>query len=536
MSRIVINEKHKILLCMASYVLVSCVMNSQSKKELFSNKKISIQKFEVVDIAFQIEEVIKKPFEVDFGAIFIKPDGSKLKVPGFYNGEKEWLLRFSANWKYTTYSSLKELNNKKGEIVVVPSRVNKHGAVGIDRNNSKKFAYEDGTPYFMQGFEIDWLFALDYDNPKSAPKTEHLLDVLVENGFNQVVTTLYSYEVRWEKDEKLKLHPEHDFGSRDDIYPFLGSNKQPDHSSLNVTFFKRFDRIVSLMHDRDIVANLMIYVWNKKVKWPAAGSAEDDRFFDYVLKRYQAFPNVIWNISKEAFRQKVPYMSERIERTKKKNIYNRLITIHDFRKGDISNVDFISYQGGRSTLYTKMIEEYAKHDKPVVNIENGGYSEASYFVFPCDYIIPEECLKRNYLCYFAGVYTNYYWQALAWNVMIYNPYQQNDNFIKPTFEYYKYLESFFSKYNYQDFYPDPKSNRSGFCLKSDKGTYLSYMPKEVYQLSVYSKKGLGLRQGTVQWFNTTTGKYTKKIAYKGKHIVNPFHGIADAILIRETKK
>jgi len=526
------------LLLIVHCILIIFAINAQSKKEYYK-KSVNLGKYEVVDISFQAKKNIKKPFDVEFGATFTKPDGAILKVAGFYNGGKEWLLRFSANqvgnWQYTTFSSLKELDNKKDKIVITANKKNKHGAVVIDKNNPKKFAYEDGSPYFLQAFEIDWLFALDYDNSKSAPKTDHLLDLLVENGFNQVVTTLYSYDVRWKKDEKLKLHPEHEFGSRDDIYPFLGTNKQPNHSTLNVTFFQRFDRIVSLMHDKDIVANLMIYVWNKKVKWPKAGSPEDDRYFDYVLKRYQAFPNVVWNISKEAFRQTVPYMTERIERVKKKDAFKRLVTIHDFKKGDNSTVDFVSYQGGRSTLYTKMIAEYNLHNKPVVNIENGGYSESSYAVFPCDYIIQEECLKRNYLCYFAGVYTNYYWQALAWNVMIYNPFQQSDEFIKPKFEYYKHLEKFFSKYPYQNFYPQPELNRSGFCLKSDEDIYLFYMPKEAYQLSLYTKKGPGLKQGTVQWFNTHTGEYTKEISYEGKHIENPFHRNVDAILIRKTQ-
>ncbi|WP_298369663.1 DUF5060 domain-containing protein [uncultured Lutibacter sp.] len=526
------------IVLLVTFLLISINSIGQKKEVIYNRKSVQLEKYQVVDVSFFAKKIVKQPFEVDFGAIFTKPNGEKLKVLGFYNDAKEWLLRFSANeigeWTYITFSSLKELDNKKGKFNISTSEVTKHGAVVIDKNNPKKFAYEDGTPYFLQAFEIDWLFALDYDNDSAIPKTEHLLSLIKENGFNQVVTTLYSYDVRWEKDEKLKLHPEHEFGSREDIFPFLGSNSKPDHSSLNVAFFKKFDRVISSMHNEDIVANLMIYVWNKKVKWPKAGSPEDDRFFDYVLKRYQAFPNVVWNISKEAFRQSIPYMSERIERAKKLDAFNRLVTIHDFRKAEDAPIDFISYQGGWSTLYTKMIAEYTKHNKPVVNIENAGYSESSYMVFPCDFIISEECLKRNYQCYFAGVYTNYYWQALAWNVMVYNPYEQDEDFIKPNFEYYKYLENFFTIYNYQDFYPVWDERKIGHCLKSDTGVYLYYMEKENYQLSIYSNKGVGLPQGTYRWFNTFTGEFSEEIEYKGKHIVNPFHRVADAILVRNT--
>jgi len=40
-------------------------------------------------------------------------------------------------------------------------------------------------------------------------------------------------------------------------------------------------------------------------------SAEDNRYFDYVIKRYQAFPNIIWDVSKEALdygRCDIPYI------------------------------------------------------------------------------------------------------------------------------------------------------------------------------------------------------------------------------------
>ncbi|WP_111708230.1 DUF5060 domain-containing protein [Lutibacter citreus] len=148
-------------------LLISSSSFSQLRKEVFKKKKIEIEKFEVIDISFKSKKIVQQPFEVDFGAVFTKPNGEKLKISGFYNDTKEWLLRFSANeigeWTYTTFSSLNELNNK-GKFNVSPSEVTKHGAIVIEKNNPKKFAYEDGAPYFLQSFEIDWLFALDYEN------------------------------------------------------------------------------------------------------------------------------------------------------------------------------------------------------------------------------------------------------------------------------------------------------------------------------------------------------------------------------------
>lgn len=520
-------------------------LKAQLKYIPYNNGVIAAEKFEVVDIAFEVKKTIAEPFSVDFGAIFTSPDGEKLKIPGFYNGEKEWLLRFSASksgiWTYESYSGIKALDRKKGSLQISSGTSDKHGAIGVSEADPKKFIYEDGSPYMLQAFECDWLFALDYDNADATPKAEQLLALLAGNGINQIVTTLYSYDVGWEKDELLKAHPEHEYGGLDQIFPFLGTNQDPDYSALNITFFHRFDRMVNLMDQKGIVAHLMIYVWNKLVSWPDTESAADNMYFDYIIKRYQAFPNVIWDVSKEALnnpRCTEAYGLERIQRIDSLDAYDRLVTVHDFGfcKRNTGAVDFISTQTWSSTLYTHMLDMYRDFKKPVFNIEHGGYELSPYTVFPGAYDNPEINLRRNYLCYFAGVYATYYWQGAAWNVIIHNPFQQDEDFVKPKFEYYKHLHSFFSKMGYENFHPFPRANKSGYCLKSDDEIYLYLIPKENYQLSFYGKKDAGVKTGTYQWFNTYTGEYTKELSFTGGHLIAPWRNEADAILIRRVNQ
>jgi len=530
------------------FLLISDLANAQVKSFSFNETDLAIEKFEVVDVVFEIKDVIQKPFSVDFGAIFTGPTGEEMKVPGFYNGERQWVLRFSSNtagrWKFTTYADVKALDGRKGQIEVVKGNSHKYGAIKICDNNGRKFCYEDGTPYMLQAFELDWLFALDYNNANATPKSDHMLRLLAKNGINQIVTTVYSYDINdkandWERDELLKQFPEHEFGGIDGIYPFLGSNKNPDFSALNVTFFQQFDRMVSLMHKFDIVAHLMIYVWNKQVNWPEAETESDNMYFDYIIKRYQAFPNVIWDVSKEALNNKrcsENYGRERLSRIDSLDAYNRLATVHDYgfcdRNTDV--VDFISIQTWTSTLYSKMLNVYQKFDKPVFNIEHGAYEVSSYKVFSGDYENQEICLRRNYLCYFAGAYATYYWQGTAWNVIVYNPFEQNEDFIQPKFGYYKHLQAFFSEIDFNRFEPYPQGNKSGYCLKSeDDKVYLHFIPKENYKLSIYGNTGIGKPTGTYQWFNTHTGEYTPETEYKAGHLKAPWSNVADAILIRK---
>jgi len=523
------------------FVLWTNAIGAPIERSLHRDKPHKSSQYEVLDIVFETKTLPDNPFIADFSAILTGPNGKTLEVPGFYDGDHQWILRFSASdtgtWRYKTKSSLKELNGHSGTIKISQGDPDKHGAIVIDPENPKKLSYEDGTPYFLSGFECDWLFALDYENAEAAPKTTHLLDLLAENGINQIVTTLYSYDTRWEVDERLKQHPEHDFAKRNDIYPFLGTNADPDFSALNPTFFQRFDRITQLMHERNIVNHLMIYVWNKKVSWPKTESEADDMFFDYVIKRYQAFPNIIWDAAKEAARRPEPYVVERVNRIDPLDAYDRLVTVHDYSycKNHPETVDIISTQDWRNTLHSEMLRHYENYDKPIFNIEHGGYEESPYVVFPGDYTSAEECLRRNYLCYFAGVYANYYWQGAAWNALIYNPFEQPESFIKPKFEYYKYMETFFTSINYNRFYPHNRGSHSGYCLKSDHGVYLLFIPKENHQFSTYGKDPVTAKKGTYRWFNCFTGEYSDTKKFNGGHLKSPWSGKADSILIRNTR-
>ncbi|WP_024481470.1 DUF5060 domain-containing protein [Cellulophaga baltica] len=538
--------KISIQILVVMVLLVSVAGNSQMKKERYTSRVISIPKWEVVDISFKSNEEAVAPYTTDFSAIFTNEKGKQQKVLGFYNGKNEWIIRFSSNeegqYTYETASVLKALNQKKGKVKVVASSNTNHGGIVIKEEDPQHFYYEDGTPYFLLAFECDWLYALDYHTEKSLPKTDHLLDLIKENGFNQIVMNVFSYDVSWQKDAKLAQDPEHEFGGPKDIFPFLGTNDTPDYSALNPEFFQKLDRTISSMHDKRIASHLMIYVWNKLVAWPDMNSEADNMYFDYVVKRYQAFPNMVWDISKEALyygRADEAYIHGRIERLRKADQFNRLVSVHDFKycSNFPEKVDFISSQNWSHNLYDKMLAAQTKFkDKPVFNIEHGGYEEAPYTVFTGDYTNAETCLRRNYMCLFAGVYTTYYWQGASWNAIIYNPFEQSEDFIKPKFEYFQHMMKLFTAFDFSKMKPTPWQNGSAYNLTNDEKTVLLYIHKENYGIdAAFLKKESSKR--TVQWFNTLTGEFTTVTAMQdsGKFI-SPWSGKADAILISKLRQ
>ena len=502
-------------------VLLSTHSLSAAIRKVSYRKVIEQSRYELVDIVLDGRWRCDDPFEVQLHALFISPSGKEQIIPAFYIGDNKWAIRFSAaesgEWRYSTQSEVKTLNGKKGKVVVAqPAASDGHGAVVIDPSNPQKLAREDGSDFFLMGFETDFLFALNYHSEAETPELDAYLDQVKRDRFNYMVMNVYGYDVKWEQDARLKELPEYNFGSREDIFPFLGTNSDPDYSSLNLAYFDHLDRLLSKLDDRDIIAHLMIYVWSKKVAWPVLDSPEGNRFFDYVVKRYQAFPNVVWDISKEALsynRVKKEFIAERIDRLRKIDSYDRLVTVHDYGycRQLPETVDFMIKQDWGLNFYHSLLEMYQTHpDKPCVNIEMGGYEQAEYKIYENgNFYDAETCLRRNYEGVFAGSYPAHYWMGASWNIIFYDWFTPKwKDAYRPKMEYYTYMRNFFDRYPYRQFRPEPKYNGSGYCMTDDAGLYLFYMPKESRKTELWRLKSLCQGEVSYRWFNTHTGEFT----------------------------
>jgi hypothetical protein len=93
------------------------------------------------------------PFtDVQLSAAF--SDGAtKISVPGFYDGDGIYRLRFSpptqGHWVYTTKSDAPPMDGKSGEMTATAPTGSNHGPVRVF--DTFHFAYADGTHYFEVG-------------------------------------------------------------------------------------------------------------------------------------------------------------------------------------------------------------------------------------------------------------------------------------------------------------------------------------------------------------------------------------------------
>ncbi|TWU54685.1 putative endoglucanase [Rubripirellula tenax] len=477
----------------------------------------SAHQWEVIDIGFQVETVASQPVDVKFSATFTNDSGDRLEVPGFFDGNKDYVIRFTSSfagrWSYVTHSDVGELDGKTGGIDVAAAQQGRNGGVVIDPNAARQFRYENGTSYYPIAFECDWLFALDAENATDIPNTRSFVDSLAKDGFNQIVMNVFAYDVNWKKDERLR--PEHEYG-HPKVFPFGGNNNSPDHSQINVDYFKRLDRVIEYLDQKGIVAHLMIYVWNKEVNWPAANSDADNRYFDYVVRRYQAYPNIVWDVSKEALgygHTDVNYIHQRIERLRQGDAFKRLITVHDYSYCNRfqENVDFVSVQLWSSELYSVMRNVCERiPGKPILNIEHGGYEKGPYVVFTGNYTSPEVCLERAWQCVFAGTYPTHYWQGAAWNAIIADieSLAPED---RPRLDYYRHMRAFVDKYDVGRLKAGDKMSNAGFCLHNGDQLYVYYVPKECDFIGIKLPKELMGRTMRGTWFNPFDGTYDNPV-------------------------
>jgi hypothetical protein len=152
------------------------------------------------------------PFDVELAGEFTGPEGIRIRVPGFYDGDGRWIIRFSptreGEWELHTVSPLAALNGKtEGGIRCLPNRhAEIHGGLQVDPAHPYHFVYEDGSRYFLLGYEADWLWGADMQDP-DRKLMRHLIDQMAARGFNHVIVNLYAYDLEQGAGARLGLGP-----------------------------------------------------------------------------------------------------------------------------------------------------------------------------------------------------------------------------------------------------------------------------------------------------------------------------------------
>jgi hypothetical protein len=441
--------------------------------------------FGVVDLTVRGNADPENPFAVDLTADFTHESGQRLEgVQGYYAGDGEWVVRFSptraGTWRGTTASDVPALDDRElGPVDGLPNAdPDVHGRLRTDPDDPRRFRFEDGSEYVPLGFEFDWLFAYHQAEPQECRQT---LEILADRGFNHIVMNLYAHTGFSE--------PEHpDVYGPPDTYLFGGTNDDPDHRVLNPAFFRDFDEVMELLYELGLVSHLLIQVQNKGVNWPERGSPADDRFWRYVVARYAAYPNLLWDLSKECFyldreTGSHGYAVDRMELVRETDAYDHLVTAHDTatgsfrRRSDADRVaDFVTDQihlGDADAYYRETTRRFREHDAPYLNVEYGyevGVDAIETYENSLTTAEWEDVLVWTWAVYAGGGYPCYYYNNTAWDLIRPEPEP-------PSWERYADLRATLEAFDLNRMRPDREFVSRGLALVDPGRQYLLFLPE-----------------------------------------------------------
>ncbi|MDP2897184.1 MAG: DUF4038 domain-containing protein [bacterium] len=458
-----------------------------------------VQQYHVYEVALHGSKEHANPSMVEVSAAVKGPGLANGVVPAFYDGDNTWRIRFSPTepglWEYMTRCEADPaMNSQRGQIQCVPNtHPNMHGGLKVDAEHPHHFIYEDGTRYFLLGFEADWTWALDMSNPEMA-HLKDFVDTIAKYGFNHLVTNAYAHDCSWAKGKSSDW----DYGPPE-MYAWEGTNENPDHSRMNVRFWQHYDRFIRYLQEKGIVAHIMLRVYNKFVNWPKNDSPEDQLYYKYIVARYQAFSNVVWDFSKEAHNEKdAEYKLRVIKAIDQLDIHGRLITVHDdnanYDNGNYDICDFRSDQ--QHSKWGETIHAQRKSRTwPVVNIEYGyerGVENLPTYGVMQDW---QEVLRRTYEVICAGGYPTYYYSNTSWDLVKWKPEP-------PGWKRYRILKEFMDGVEYWKMSP---KERTGSCwvLATEGKEYLIFAPGGGEAQFTVSSTTSPLRG---EWFNIETGE------------------------------
>ena len=310
-----------------------------------------------------MQATVERPFDVPLKAHFTAPDGTRITVWGFYDGDERFTIRFMPEqegaYTYKTVSPLPALHRVAGSFRC--SGVDGHGKVMPDGLYLK---HADGTRHYSVGTTCyAWIY-----QPESVRKDT--LSELEKGYFNKIRMCVFP---------KWYLYNE----EQPELYPFEGTPGSFNYDTPNVKLFQQLDETVSRLRELDIQADIILFHPYDADNWGFSrmNRTQDEKYIRYVTARLGAFSNVWWSAANEYDLFRTGYKAKKrswqhiLRCIRKDDPYGHMLSIHQY-------IHFFNYHNPclthcslqRTSMYTsaELTGDFQrKYRKPVIWDEIG---------------------------------------------------------------------------------------------------------------------------------------------------------------------
>lgn len=242
---------------------------------LISTDKSSTRKYGTHEIILSVQNGFNNPyFDVDLQFVFIRPDGSEVKVDGFYDGKNSFKGRAYCDqvgkWCWISSANHQELNNQQGEFRVISSLLK--GKLRIDTEDPHQFVYDNGD-WFLHIGDTAYRYPVDTE-----PNWKEYIDQAADAGFTKIRV--------WPCQDRRKVQ----------------ALFQYDRKFLNLCYWQEIDRRLryALNQYPHIIFQFIIFGKDvMEVKRYADGDREASLAIRYAQARFSSFANITWCLSND---------------------------------------------------------------------------------------------------------------------------------------------------------------------------------------------------------------------------------------------
>jgi hypothetical protein len=236
--------------------------------------------------AFETAEIVLhgpshgNPFvDVELTALFELGD-VEVRVGGFYDGDGRYVLRFlpqsAGDWTWRTSATARSLDGLSGTLRIGPG----DGSGLIRVAETFHFADANGRPFVPIGTTA---YAWTH---QSAQLQRQTLDTLASGPFTKVRMCVFPKSFDYNHDEPT-------------LFPFERGADGWDLTRFDPAFFQHLEEQIAALLELGIQADLILFHPYDRWGFAEMGSAADDRYVSYVVRRLAALPNVWWSLANE---------------------------------------------------------------------------------------------------------------------------------------------------------------------------------------------------------------------------------------------